>query len=318
MNQTVNRAVGFGRVAVILSWAAFLAFAWYTTAYPESGKPGRLGIINPSYRWLSLASAAALVLVGGALLPARREEYADHADDGHDHEAEDNHDHEEHEAASAGELVFHALFLAPIVLSFCTTGSGLSGTSLSRRGVHEIQLLEPPEIRSATPQARAPAPPAAPIQPPSAEPGEAQPPLTMADLYEYLLVGAPPELMGRPVDVIGQYFVDERCGENQFVVTRIIVTCCLADAEVMGLRAQTSKPFKPSAGATSSTPRPQPPGAPIARVARLGPWIEVRGKLKVLNDRFGNQALFIDGATVSEVPPPDDILLYPRRRKTPW
>ena len=59
-------------------------------------------------------------------------------------------------------------------------------------------------------------------------------------------------------------------------------------------------------------------GAPIARVARLGPWIEVRGKLKVLNDRFGNQALFIDGATVSEVPPPDDILLYPRRRKTPW
>ncbi len=302
MNHTVNRAVGFGRVAVILSWAAFLAFAWYTTAYPQSGKPGRLGIINPSYRWLSLASAAALVLVGGALLPAQREEHAHHTDDGHDHEAEDNHDHEEHEAASTGELVFHALFLAPIVLSLCTTGSGLSGTSLSRRGVHEIQLLRPPEIRSATPTSHAPAPPAELAQSPSTEPEEVQPPLSMADLYEYLLVGAPPELMGRQVDVIGQYFVDERCGDNQFVVTRIVVTCCLADAEVMGLRVQSSKPFTPSAG---------------ARAGKL-PWIEVRGRLKPLNDRFGNTALFIDGATVSEVPPPDDILLYPRRRKTPW
>ena len=103
------------------------------------------------------------------------------------------------------------------------------------------------------------------------------------------------------MDVIGQYFVDDRCGENQFVVTRIVVTCCLADAEVIGVRAQSPKPFTPA-----------------ARAAKLGPWIEVRGKLKALNDRFGNPALFIGDAAVSEVPPPDDILLYPRRRKTPW
>ena len=143
------------------------------------------------------------------------------------------------------ELIFQALFLAPIVLSLCTTGSGLSGTSLSRRGVHEIRLSEPAGIRSGS-AARAPAHPAEPIQPPSAEAEGVQPPLSMADLYEYLLVGAPAQLVGRQVDVIGQYFVDERCGENQFVVTRIVVTCCLADAEVMGLRAQSPKPFTPA------------------------------------------------------------------------
>jgi uncharacterized repeat protein (TIGR03943 family) len=309
-HRTVHRVVGVGRVAVILIWAGFLAFAWYTTTFPQPGKPGRLGIINPSYRWLSLASAATLILVGAALLPAQRDEHAHHPGDGSDREGEDDHDHE---AASPGELVFQALFLAPIVLSLCTTGSGLSGSSLARRGVHEIRLPQQTEIPS--PGRTAPAP----MQPPSAESEGVQPPLSMADLYEYLLTGPPAQWAGRPVDVIGQYFVDERCAENQFVVTRIVVTCCLADAEVIGVRAQSPKPFKPTAGAAvNSAQRSQPPGSPAARVAKLGPWIEVRGKLRALNDRFGKPALFIGDATVSEVPPPDDILLYPRRRKTPW
>jgi uncharacterized repeat protein (TIGR03943 family) len=286
MKHTIQRVVVIGRVALILSWAAFLSFAWFTTQYPRAGKPGRLGIINPSYRWLSLASAATLILVGGALLPAQRDEPAGQTDDGSAREGEDNHDHEDQEAASPGELAFQALFLAPIVLSLCTTGSGLSGTSVARRGVHEIRLPGQSEIRSPTP---------------SAESGGVQPPLTMADLYEYLLTGAPAHWAGRPVDVTGQYFVDERCGENQFIVTRIVVTCCLADAEVMGVRVQSSKPFQPA-----------------ARLTKPAPWIEVHGKLEALNDRFGNRALFIGDPTVSEVPPPDDILLYPRRRRAPW
>ncbi|MGD1000109.1 MAG: hypothetical protein ABSA67_05350 [Candidatus Brocadiia bacterium] len=314
-HHTIHRVVGAGRVAVILVWAVFLAFAWYTTKYPHAGKPGRLGIINPSYRWLSLASAATLILVSAALLPARRDEHEHHPGGGSDREGD--HDHEEHEAASPGELVFQALFLAPIVLSLCSTGSGLSGASLSRRGVHEIQLPQQTQIRSAAPTARAPAVLAEPIKPAGAESEEVQPPLSMADLYEYLLTGAPAQWVGRPVDAIGQYFVDERCSANQFVVTRIVVTCCLADAEVIGVRAQSPELFKPSA-AVNSSQRPQAPGKPLARVARLGPWIEVRGKLQALNDRFGNPALFIGDATVSEVPPPDDILLYPRRRKMPW
>ena len=107
-------------------------------------------------------------------------------------------------------------------------------------------------------------------------------------------MGATAQLVGRQVNLIGQYFVDERCGENQFLVTRIVVTCCLADAEVIGLRAQSPKPFKPS------------------------PWIAVSGKLKILNDRFGNPALFVDAAAVSEVPPPAEVLLYPRQRRAPW
>jgi uncharacterized repeat protein (TIGR03943 family) len=312
MNHTIHpfggaqgkRVVGAGRVAVILSWAAFLAFAWYTTEHPQPGKPGRLEIINPSYRWLSLASAAALIFVGAALLPARRDEHTHHHDNGCDRDGDEgNHDHEEtglaasccQEDASPGELVFQALFLAPIVLSLCTTGSGLSGASLGRRGIHEIRLPEPTEIRSATPAA-----------PPSAKAGEAQPPLSMADLHEYLLMGAPAQLVGRPVDLVGQYFVDDRCGENQFIVTRIVVTCCLADAEVIGLRAQSPKPFQPGAQDLA------------ARMTQLGAWIEVSGKLKILNDRFGNQAFFIDDAAVSEAPPPDNILLYPRQRRAPW
>ncbi len=315
--HTMHRVVGGARVAVILIWAAFLAFAWYTTEHPRPGKPGRLGIINPSYRWLSLASAAALVLVGAALLPAQREEHQHQAGDGSESADEDN--HEDHEAASPGELVFQALFLAPIILSFCTTGSGLSGSSLTRRGVHEIQLPQGTEIRSTAQPARSPAAPAEPIEPARAESEGTQPPLSMTDLYDYLLTGPPAQWVGRPVDVIGQYFVDERCGEDQFIVTRIAVTCCLADAEVLGVRAQTPEPFKPGAGAAANAAqRPQPPGALAARVGKLGPWIEVRGKLQALNDRFGNPALFIGDAAVSDVPPPDDILLYPRRRRAPW
>lgn len=116
----------------------------------------------------------------------------------------------------------------------------------------------------------------------------------MTDLYEYLLMNAPAQVLGRRVDLIGQYFVDDRCGEDQFVVTRIVVTCCLADAEVIGLRAQSPKRFKP------------------------GAWIAVSGELRILNDRSGKPALFIGNAAASEVPAPDDILLYPRRRRASW
>ena len=95
------------------AWAAFLAFAWYTTAYPQPGKPGRLGIINPSYRWLSLASAAALILVGAALLPAQREEHAHHPRRRPRRPKTDRRCSEAAGIRSAGELVFQALFLAP-------------------------------------------------------------------------------------------------------------------------------------------------------------------------------------------------------------
>jgi uncharacterized repeat protein (TIGR03943 family) len=296
MSRMIHRVVRAGRAAVILSWAAFLAFSWYTTEYAQPGKPGRLGIINPSYRWLSLASSAALVLVGAALLSVGREEHTRPANTGTDREGESCGGSKEAgaeescaaESASGGELAFQALFLAPILLSLCTTGSGLSGASLSRRGIHEIALEAGLSV-----QAGKPAPP------PNAE--GSQPPLSMADLYDYLLTGAPTEALGRPVDVIGQYFVDERCGENQFIVTRIVVTCCLADAEVIGVRAESLRPFTPGADAS-----------------RQGPWIQVRGRLQRLTDRFGKPALFIADAAVSKVSPPDNILLYPSRRRTPW
>ena len=299
MNHTIHRVVGAGRVVVILSWIVFLAFAWGSMKYAQPGKPGRLGGINPSYRWLSLASAAALIFVGAALLPARRDKHAQHPHHGHDHKGEGNHDHEAaglaanccEEAASPGELVFQALFLAPIILSLCTTGSGLSGTSLGRRGIHEIRVPEQTEFRAAQAIASRPATAAEPT-----------PPLSMADLHEYLLLGASAQLLGRPVDLVGQYFVDDRCDEDQFIVTRIVVTCCLADAEVIGLRAQSP------AGARELA----------ARMTKPGAWIEVSGKLKILNDRFGNPALFIDNAAVAVVPPPDNILLYPRQRGAQW
>jgi uncharacterized repeat protein (TIGR03943 family) len=309
MNRTIHRVAEAGRAAVILSWALFLAFSWYTTEYPQPGKPGRLGIINPSYRWLSLASSAALVLVGAALLSVGRDEHGHRPGGGSGQAgAGDRGDNEigladssSAEAGSPGELVFQALFLAPIVLSLCSTGNGLSGASLSRRGVHEIALEEATGIRAPAPAARGRPAAIVAAQPPSAKREEAQPPLSMADLYDYLLAGAPAEAVGRPVDALGQYFVDERCGENQFIVTRIVVTCCLADAEVIGVRAESATPFQPD-----------------LRESQQAPWIRVRGTLQRLSDRFGNPALFIAEAAVSKVPPPDNILLYPSRRRAPW
>jgi len=337
--MSLPKVIHVGRIVTVLAWAVFLVFAWFS---------GRLMLIHPSYRWLSLAAAGVLAAVGLALVFDRGH---GHGHDDHDHDH--NHDHDEeshgsephehehgpecgcgeacHAPAGKTEVVFQCIALAPIVASLLLGRGGLSTQAMVTRGVRMMPAAQGPAVvmTSPTPTVTVASAPAAVVSPasvtttteanPFAAMEDALPPMTLSDIHFAMMMGRRDELEGRQVEVLGQYFVDDRCGPGEFCVVRIVVTCCLADAEVMGLLVKPKKPYTPASSKAASDAAeklrlPNEPGAMELkmRLQEQGPWIEVTGKLKAVKDRRGQMIYCITDGVAKDVEPPAEILMYPR------
>lgn len=57
-------------------------------------------------------------------------------------------------------------------------------------------------------------------------------------LYDFQRQGEPSLFNGQEADVVGFVFRDERFGEEQFMVSRFTINCCVADANPVGLIVQ--------------------------------------------------------------------------------
>lgn len=335
--MNVSKIIHFGRIVTVLAWAAFLVFAWTT---------GRLMLIHPSYRWLSLAAAGVLAAVGLALMFDRGHGQGAREHD-HDHDGDDDgaepHAHEHgpecgcgeacHGPAGKTEIAFQCIALVPIVASLLLGRGGLSTQAMVTRGVRMMPAAqEPAAVPAKTPPATtvtvasvpaAVVPPAAVTTTTEANPfaamEDALPPMTLSDIHFAMLMGRRGDLEGRQAEVLGQYFVDDRCGPGEFCVVRIVVTCCLADAEVMGMLVKPKKPYTPGSSKAASDAAeklrlPNEPGALELkmRLQEQGPWIEVTGKLKAVKDRRGQMIYCITDAVAKDVEPPAEILMYPK------
>jgi len=311
--MTLSGIARAGRVAATLAWSFFLVYAWMT---------GRLMLIHPSYRWLSLAAAALLGAVAVALLF----EEEGHA---HGHAHDEGHAHDDACGCGAGcqarsartELAFQCAVLIPICVSLWLGRGGLSTQAMTTRGVRLMPAAQGPSAAAPTPAplrgADSPADAWVPASPAVEE--ETQPPLTLSDIHSHLLLGRRDELEGRKVIVLGQHFVDDRCGPGEFCVVRILVTCCLADAEVMGLLVKPKSAFTPrgtqeAMEAANRLRLPEEPGAMELkmRIQEQGPWVEATGILRAMRDRRGQMIYIVTYAQVKNATPPADILLYPR------
>ena len=96
------------------------------------------------------------------------------------------------------------------------------------------------------------------------------------------------DFAGQPVDVIGFVFRDERFAANQFMVTRFVVSCCVADANVAGMVVESSE--------TATLADDQ--------------WVRVRGVLA--SGELGERALPVIAAeSIAPAEAPQQPYLYP-------
>lgn len=93
---------------------------------------------------------------------------------------------------------------------------------------------------------------------------------------------------GQPADVTGFVFYDPRLGEDQFMIGRFTIACCVADASALGLAAQ-------AAGAENLP---------------ANTWVRVRGVMDstVLD---GRTVPLILADSVEEIPEPEQPYLFP-------
>lgn len=219
--------------------------------------------VNERFAWLSYV-AAALFLITGLyslyhLLTAHR---------GHDHEHHDHdHGHDEHGHAH-GQISWGVLAIVsiPLVLGTLIPSRPLGAEAVS--GGVNVTAVEGAQITTLS-----------------------IPPLERNVLDWLRAFNRETDMTvfeGQPVDVIGFIYQEPTFAENQFMVARFTVSCCVADASAIGLPVTWAE--------TPALPQ--------------GDWVRVQGTLSVQDFR-GERLPVLQAATVDVVAQPDHPYLYP-------
>jgi putative membrane protein len=96
------------------------------------------------------------------------------------------------------------------------------------------------------------------------------------------------EYLGQPASVIGFVYRDEQLSEDQFYVSRFIISCCAADASSIGMIARW----------------------PDAKNLKNDTWVLVKGSISSLT--LKDQVLpMIVVESVQSIPVPEQPYLYP-------
>lgn len=177
--------------------------------------------INNRFAWLTFLAVIGLFLVAlGYLYRARlvREMLAsDDEDDhehAHDHQHADSHDHS-HELTRAGL----ALVLLPVILGLLVPARPLGATAVGNREVSVGRLssaMAPSESRIASSNRE-------------------------KNLLDWLMAfdekPDPAAFDGQAANLVGFVYRDSRHGNDSFMLSRFVVSCCVADATPIGLIA---------------------------------------------------------------------------------
>lgn len=96
------------------------------------------------------------------------------------------------------------------------------------------------------------------------------------------------QYIGKSVNVIGFVYHDPRLPQGQFMLSRFVITCCVADAFAIGMPVESSE----SSAFADNT------------------WLNVKGTLDATTVS-GESAPMIHASTIESVPPPEQPYLYP-------
>jgi uncharacterized repeat protein (TIGR03943 family) len=192
--------------------------------------------------------------------------------EGHEHGNEDHDHHHDHDHPSGNpwSLVITAI---PLLLGILVPAKPLAASVIESRGVSNEVL-----IRFS-----------------GSDPGQELSTRTPADqrtildwirLFNYS--EDPTEFRGETADVIGFVYHDPRLEPNQFLISRLAITCCVADAFAIGMVVDWDQ--------ASEFPD--------------NTWVHVRGEVQAI-ELNGETTPLIVAESVKETDEPDKPYLYP-------
>lgn len=217
--------------------------------------------INERFVILTYLAAAGLVLVGAGVLLQKG---------GHEHEHEHVHGHSPGNGRRA--WIGWLILSIPVLLGFLVPPQPLGADALQNRDVDISNLtsIAPPGSDEATR-------------------GVVSGERNIVDwLREFQSQPDPAPFQGQEAHVVGFVYRDDRFDPNSLMVSRFVVSCCVADAAPVGLIVQSLQ--------ASGLPQDQ--------------WIEVTGRfMPGVFDGFEIPILVADEIVVTEAPP--QPYLYP-------
>jgi uncharacterized repeat protein (TIGR03943 family) len=216
--------------------------------------------IAPRFAWLSLVAVALLIILAQSYgVFDRPQESAAHE---HDH-----HEHQDHQRgkASPWPLLIVAL---PVILGVLVPARPLGTNAAATRGVSTDIALAADTASTLT-----------------VVPAE-------RNVLDWVLAmtenPAPDALDGEEADVIGFVYRDPYFAEDQFMVARFVLVCCVADASPIGVVGQW----------------------PDAAELKLDSWVRVKGTFAA-GEMSGEPMPVLVAASVEPVDAPAQPYLYP-------
>ncbi len=178
--------------------------------------------IGPRFAWLSVVAVVLFITLGSSYNLVGHKKTKVEGEDDHDHDHDhEHHDHAHHDHDHSTVTVWSLLIVAlPLILGVAIPSRPLDASAISTRGVStgltsaadvgDTVLSIVPAERNVLDWVRAM----------SANP-------------------APDALNGQEANVIGFVYRDIRFADDQFMVARFTITCCVADASAIGVMVQS-------------------------------------------------------------------------------
>ena len=214
MSRFTGRWTNRLKIAVLLGLALYFAYIYL------SGKWAYY--IDPRFQWLSVVAVLLLTLLALSFLGGNAEAH-DHDHEHHDHDHPHDHAHAGH-GHSHGSVWPVLVVAIPLVLGLAIPAKPLGANAIKTRGIDtDFNSITLSEASSSSL---------------SIIPGERN----VLD-WNRAIASSPDssEVIGQEADVVGFVYRDSRFGENQFMVARFTLTCCVADALAIGLVVQNSE-----------------------------------------------------------------------------
>jgi uncharacterized repeat protein (TIGR03943 family) len=239
--------------------------------------------INQRFFPLVLLGAAGLLLLVPFILRSARLSHRDHLHESdqepgrtRDRVGEHEDDHEEHLDSHSHESprsrVWILLTLSvPLFLGFVIPASPLGASAIPVKGIETTLALDASSDSEVLEFSL---------------PADERTILDWIRAFNY--AADPVTLEGESADVIGFVYRDERLRDDEFLVGRFTLTCCVADAFAIGLVIQW------------------PEAAELAD----NTWVRVKGSVRI-DQEGGQKRMYVAADSVREIEPPDQPYLFP-------
>ncbi len=237
--------------------------------------------INERFMGFTVLAVVGLLVVGLSYRYSdSKQVQATHEHHDHDHSHDHSHDHDQAHASHGHShgLTWSGAFLValPVILGLLTPAQPLGSAALANRDM-DLQLS------NSSPSVTAPSAIVKPRE-------KAATDKNILDWWREFrrLPDANTALAGQPVKVSGFVFKDEKYGADTFMLIRFTVSCCVADAAVVGLLVQSPE----SQNLTNDT------------------WVEVTGSFVSSKQESWKLPLVV-AQQISKIDVPSQPYLYP-------